>query len=193
MKQELKLEIPSFKIFDFHRHISKNLGDFQNNLINFNIDRFCLMPSMIEGDFQDLESYINKIKLYIQKYDQRAIIFGFLDFSQDSEKNIELLNTQKKELSIKGIKIHPEQGFIIDKQYLLPYFKAVNEILGINAPIYVHMDWPLLKENRYAPQGKKNTFNKLVSYFPEFRFIMGHAGGSGDYLNIWKSCKSFSC
>jgi len=50
----------------------------------------------------------------------------------------------------------------------------------------------LVEKRRYAPSPTKLTFDKIVSFFPEFRFIMGHAGGSGAYLNVWKSCKKFS-
>ncbi|MHA1150781.1 MAG: amidohydrolase family protein [Promethearchaeota archaeon] len=191
MKKKLYVEIPDYRIFDCHRHVSSTIEDFDANIEEFNIDKFCLMPSMIEGDFYDLPKYIKKLKPYVEKYKKNVKIFGFLNFSESYSDILEMLDTQKRELNIVGIKIHPYQKFLIDKAQLNPYFKAINEIFGNNLPIYIHLDWPLLP-TRYAPQGKKNTFNKIVSFFPEFTFIMGHAGGSGDYLNIWKSCKKYS-
>jgi len=191
MNKILEVNIPDYKLFDFHRHIS-NIESFDKNLKEFNIGSFCLMPSMIDNDFEDISNYINKIKPFVKKYADRAIIFGALDFIKGYEDNLEILMEQSKEINIKGIKLHPEQIFKIKKDNLEPYFKALSEILGNNIPIYIHMDWPLLEENRYAPNGKKNTFNKIVTFFPDFKYIMGHAGGSGDYLNVWKSCKKFS-
>jgi len=189
MKARISLEIPNYDIFDFHRHVSI-MEEFEKNITKFNIKRFCLMPSMLEDDFNDLEAYIEKTTPYIQKYGERAIIFGFIDFSLNADQNKELLTEQKKKINIRGIKIHPEQAFNINRKSLDPFFRAIADILGY-IPIYIHMDWPLLEENGYAPQGKKKTFNRIVSFFPEFNFIMGHAGGSGDYLNVWKSCKKY--
>jgi predicted TIM-barrel fold metal-dependent hydrolase len=191
MKTKLDFEIPDFEIFDFHSHVS-TIEEFDENLKRFNISDFCLMPSMIENDFNDLASYMQKIKPYIEKYKDKAIIFGFLDFSKNPEENLELLTKQKEIIKIKGIKIHPDQNFSLIKDVLKPYFESMIEVLGEKTPIYIHMDWPLIEENGYAPRGKKSTFNKIVSFFPEFKFIMGHAGGSGDYISIWKSCKKYS-
>lgn len=191
MKQIIDFDLPKIKVFDFHRHMS-NLNDFNENLNQFNIDKFCIMPSMIENDFNEISAYIENIKPYIQEYNSKTKVFGILDFNESYDENISLLEHQKKELKIKGIKIHPKQGFKIDKLFLEPFFKAITEVLGTGIPIYIHMDWPLREENRFAPAGKKSTFNKIASLFPEFNFIMGHAGGSGDYLRIWKSCKKFS-
>ena len=190
MKKVLRLQLPDYNIFDFHRHVS-NLVEFDKNLKQFNIGKFCLMPSMIENDFSDIASYIDKVKPYAENYRENSFIFGLVDFSKDYNQNLELLKKQKEYLDIKGIKIHPEQNFTIDQTSLKPFFNVISDVLGY-VPIYIHMDWPLLEENGYLPRGKKNTFNKIVSFFPEFNFIMGHAGGSGDYLSIWKSCKKFS-
>ncbi len=189
MKKELDFQIPNYKIFDFHRHVS-NLEEFDRNLNRFNISKFCLMPSMIEKDFNAISKYIEKVQPYVKKYRENALIFGLIDFSKDSNQNIDLLTEQKQKLNIKGIKIHPEQGFEINKISLELYFKAISEVLG-DVPIYIHMDWPLIEENGYAPRGKKSTFNKIVTFFPDHNFIMGHAGGSGDYLKIWRTCKKY--
>lgn len=191
MKQKLTLDIPNYKIFDFHRHVTNNMEDFDKNLNKFNIDKFCLMPSLFEGDFHDIENYLKKLKPYYSKYKEKAYIFGAIDFSKNIDENRSLLEEQKQNLNILGVKIHPEQGFEINKIKLSPYFKLVQDILGVNSPIYIHMDWPLVEENRYGPNGKRKTFNKIVSFFPEFKFIMGHAGGSADYVNIWRSCRKY--
>jgi len=191
MNKTLELNIPDVKLFDFHRHIS-DIELFDKNLTEFNIDKFCLMPSMIENDFNDISNFIQKVKPFSDKYTERAIIFGGLDFTINYDDTLELLEQQAKELQIKGIKIHPEQDFSLNIEFLEPFFKAITEVLGDNIPIYIHMDWPLLEENRYGPNGKRKTFNKIVSWFPTFKFIMGHAGGSGDYIRVWKSCKRFS-
>jgi len=191
MNRNLYLNIPEYKIFDFHRHMA-NLSEFEQNLNDFNIGKFCLMPTTIENDFENISTYIEKVKLYYEKYKDKAFIFGGLDFSNDYNYNKELLEEQKKSVNIKGIKLHPEQGFELNKKFLTPYFRAISEVLGYNAPIYIHTDWPLQEEQRYAPESIKNTFDKIVSSFSDFQFIMGHAGGSGAYLNVWKSCKKFS-
>ena len=189
MKKVLDVQISPYKIVDFHRHVS-NLDYFDTNLKKFKISKFCLMPSMIEKDFNDIPNYITKLLPYVKKYGESAIPFGAIDFSKDSEEYLDLLKQQKTDLKIKGIKLHPNQGFELDKHYLEPYFKVISEAIGY-VPIYIHMDWPLIEENGYAPRGKKNTFNKLVTLFPDHNFIMGHAGGSGDYLKIWKTCKKY--
>ncbi|MHA1274444.1 MAG: amidohydrolase family protein [Promethearchaeota archaeon] len=191
MNDNLDFRIPDYKIFDFHRHCISELNEFENNIKKFNIERFCLMPSIKEGDFNDLKGYITKIKPYYKVFKDKAFIFGFLDFTKSPQENLEMLSLLKRELNIKGIKLHPEQGFLIEKNFLKSYFKIITEIFGYKLPIYIHMDWPLLEEKRYAPNGKRKTFNKIASFFPDFKFIMGHAGGSGDYLNIWKSCKKY--
>ncbi|TXT53385.1 MAG: hypothetical protein BAJALOKI2v1_1000008 [Promethearchaeota archaeon] len=46
-----------------------------------------------------------------------------------------------------------------------------------------------MKENGFAPRSLKETFEKIVSFFPDFQYIIGHAGGSGAFLDIWKTCK----
>jgi predicted TIM-barrel fold metal-dependent hydrolase len=102
-----------------------------------------------------------------------------------------LLEKQKVKLDISGIKIHPQQKFKLQKEFLKPYFNLISELFGTDFPIYIHMDWPLREKEGFAPRVKKNTFNKFPSYFPDFTFIMGHAGGSGDYLKIWKTCKKY--
>jgi predicted TIM-barrel fold metal-dependent hydrolase len=190
MIKEYFLDIPKFQLFDFHRHAS-TIEEFDKNLNQFNIGRFCLMPCHQTNDFQNLSSYIEKIKPYREKFKENALIFGALDFAKDKEQNSTLLEKQKRALDIKGIKLHPEQGFIINKKSLKPYFAAISDVLGYDAPIYIHTDWPLLEEKGYAPDLNKDNFDKIVSFFPEFKYIMGHAGGSGAYLNIWKSCKKF--
>ena len=191
MKQKLYLNIPEYKIFDFHRHIS-NLSEFEQDLNDFNIGKFCLMPTTIENDFENISTYIENVKPYYEKYKDKALIFGALDFSNDYNYNKEQLEKQKRSVNIKGIKLHPEQGFELNKKFLKPYFRAISDIFGFDIPIYIHTDWPLKEEERYAPESIKNTFDKIVSNFVEFKFIMGHAGGSGAYLNVWKSCKKFS-
>ncbi|MHA1436108.1 MAG: amidohydrolase family protein [Promethearchaeota archaeon] len=191
MNQVVDFEIPKYKIFDFHRHPILNLEIFEQNLRDFNINSFCLMPSMIEEDFSNYKLYYDRIQNIIKKYKNNCKVFGYLDFSKNFEQNKSFLLQQKVDLNIQGIKIHPDQNFIIKKSFLSSYFKIISDILGYNTPIYIHMDWPLLEINKFAPNGKKGTFNKIVSFFPDFKFIMGHAGGSGDYLNIWKSCKRF--
>jgi len=188
MKKKFFIDTPDFKIFDFHRHVSP-FDEFDENLKEFNIGKFCLMPTLINNDFQDILSYIERTNIYREKYQENAIIFGALDFSKDFENNKELLEQQKKKAGIKGIKIHPEQGFELNKKKLIPYFKAIHDVFGYDIPIYVHTDWPLREENRFAPDTLKITFDKLVSFFPDFKFVIGHAGGSGAYLFIWKSCK----
>ncbi len=190
MDKNLDFDVPKYKIFDYHRHIS-TLNGFEDNLKKFNIGRFCLMPTMIENDFQNIPSFIEKVKPYHIKYKEQAVIFGALNFSKDIEYNLNLLKQQQQELAIKGIKIHPEQGFKLEKQLLTPYFNAITEVLGRNIPVYIHMDWPLIEEKGYAPFSNKETFDKVASFFPDFKFIMGHAGGSGQYRNVWKTCKKF--
>ncbi|MFX1443150.1 MAG: amidohydrolase family protein [Promethearchaeota archaeon] len=191
MKQKLYLNLPKYKIFDFHRHIS-NLSEFEQNLNDFNIAKFCLMPTTIKNDFENIPNYIENVKPYYEKYKDKSLIFGAIDFSNDYTYNKELLEKQKKTVNIRGIKFHPEQGFNLDTKFLKPYFRAISEILGFDNPIYIHTDWPLKEEQRYVPESRKNTFDKIVSSFSDFQFIMGHAGGSGAYLNVWKSCKKFS-
>ena len=190
MRQKLYLNIPKYKIFDYHRHTS-SLSEFEQNLTDFNIDKFCLMPTTIENDFENISSYIENVKPYYEKYKDRALIFGALDFSKDYHYNRELLEKQKRNVNIKGIKLHPDQGFELTKKFLKPYFSAIADIFGYKIPIYVHTDWPLKEEQRYAPDSIKDTFDKIVANFSDFTFIMGHAGGSGAYLNVWKSCKKF--
>ncbi|MHA1763162.1 MAG: amidohydrolase family protein, partial [Promethearchaeota archaeon] len=149
------------------------------------------MPTVITNDFNNINEFIEKIKPLKEKHGTRAITFGCLDFSKNAEKNMELLEKQKSSIKIQGIKIHPEQGFKINKNFLKPYFKSILDVLGQDTPIYIHTDWPLLEEKDFRPNGLKDTFNKIVSFFPEFKFIMGHAGGSADYLNIRKSCEKY--
>lgn len=191
MKQNLYLNIPEYKIFDFHRHIS-DINDFEQDLKDFNIGKFCLMPTTIEHDFQNILSYIEKVKQLYEKYKENAIIFGALDFTNDYNYNKELLEKQKKSVNIKGIKLHPEQGFEINKKFLRPYFKVIADILGYDIPIYIHTDWPLTEENGYTPAPLKKNFTKIVSYFSDFKFILGHGGGSGAWRNLWKICKKYS-
>lgn len=189
MRQNLTLDFPKFEIFDFHRH-AHDLDNFDENVKRYNITQFCLMPSIIEGDFTNLEAYFKKISPIHDKYGESCKIFGFLDFTETSEQNRTRIEQLRDNLSIKGIKIHPNQGIPLKKRGLKPYFDVIRDLLGM-IPIYIHMDWPLTDRNAFAPNGKKNTFNKLVSFFPDFNFIMGHAGGSGDYLNVWKTCKKY--
>lgn len=191
MKQNLYLNIPKFKIFDFHRHISE-IGEFEKNLNDFNIGKFCLMPTSIENDFENIMRYIEKTKPYYEKYKDRAIIFGALDFTKNYEFNHSLLEKEKRSVNIRGIKLHPEQGFELTKNFLKPYFSAISDIFGYNIPIYIHTDWPLTEERGYAPEPIKDTFDRVVSNFSDFNYIMGHAGGSGAFLNVWKCCKKFS-
>lgn len=188
MDKKLDFDIPKYKIFDYHRHVS-TLNDFEDNLKEFNIGKFCLMPTMIENDFQNIHSFIEKVKPYHVKYEEQAVIFGALNFSKDAEENGTLLKQQLQELAIKGIKIHPEQGFKLEKNLLKPFFNVITEVLGHNIPMYVHMDWPLIEAKNFAPYSNKETFDKLASFFPDFKFIMGHAGGSGQYQDVWKTCK----
>ncbi len=190
MKKELFLDIPDFELFDFHCHVS-NMEEFEKDRAKFKIKKFCLMPTVIENDFNDIKSYIEKIRPFKEKYGDRAFIFGLLDFSKDKEANEKLLSEQKTKIKIQGVKIHPEQGFELNKNFLKPYFRAITDALGQNTPIYIHTDWPLLEEKGFQPNGLKDTFNKFPAYFPEFSFIMGHAGGSADYLKIWKTCKMY--
>jgi predicted TIM-barrel fold metal-dependent hydrolase len=191
MRQKLYLDIPEFKIIDFHRHIS-DLGDFDNNLRDFNIGKFCLMPTTLENDFENISIYIEKVKPCSEKYRDQAIVFGALDFTKDYEFNKTLLEKEKRSVNLKGIKLHPVQGFELSKKFLKPYFNIISDILGYSLPIYIHTDWPLTEDRGYAPEKIKDTFDKIVASFPEFKFIMGHAGGSGAYLNVWKSCKKYS-
>ncbi|MHA1805484.1 MAG: amidohydrolase family protein [Promethearchaeota archaeon] len=191
MKSKFFVDIADFELFDFHCHAS-NLDDFDNYLNRFNIGKFCLMPTVMANDFNNINEFIERIKPLKKKFGARAITFGCMDFNKDAEKNKELLENQKATMKIQGIKIHPEQGFKINKNFLKPFFKCILDVLGQDTPIYIHTDWPLLEEKGFRPNGLKATFNKIVSFFPEFTFIMGHAGGSADYLNIWKSCKKYS-
>ena len=73
MKKKLELNVPDFKLFDFHRHVS-DIELFDKNLTEFNIDKFCLMPSMIENDFQDIPKYVEKLIPYYRKYTKRAVV-----------------------------------------------------------------------------------------------------------------------
>jgi predicted TIM-barrel fold metal-dependent hydrolase len=191
MRQKLYLNIPEYKIFDFHRHIS-NLSEFEQNLNDFNIGKFCLMPTTIENDFKNIPTYIENVKPYYEKYKERALIFGALDFSKDYNHNRELLEQQKKTVNIKGIKLHPEQGFDLDKKFLKPYFRVIADIFSYDIPIYVHTDWPLTEKKGYAPEPLKENFTKIVANFSEFNFILGHGGGSGAWRNLWKICKKFA-
>ena len=172
-------------VFDFHRHPVEDLNKFEKNLKKYRIKSFCL-----EGDFEDPQSYIDKIKPYVKKYADAAIIFGLLDFSMEKSESMEFLKKQEREINIRGVKIHPAQGLSLKKSILEAHFSAIREVLG-TVPIYVHMDWPLRKKDGYAPRGKKKTFNRISSQFPDFSIIMGHAGGSGDYLDVWKACKKY--
>jgi len=72
MNEKMYCEVPRFKIFDFHRHASE-MNDFEKNLKEFNVGKFCLMPTTLENDFQDILSYIEKIKLYHDKFKDDAI------------------------------------------------------------------------------------------------------------------------
>jgi predicted TIM-barrel fold metal-dependent hydrolase len=190
MKEKIGINIPKCELFDFHRHIGFRMENFEANLSKYNINQFCLMPTVFNNDFKNITQYIEKLQPYFKKYSDRSIIFGCLDFTKSVEENLNLLEKQKITLDIKGIKIHPFQPFKLKRYFLKPYFDLVFELFG-PFPIYIHMDWPLSKENGFAPRGKKKTFNKFPSFFPEFKFVMGHAGGSGDYLKIWKTCKKY--
>ena len=136
MNEKMYCEVPRFKIFDFHRHASE-MNDFEKNLKEFNVGKFCLMPTTLENDFQDILSYIEKIKLYHDKFKDDAIIFGAIDFSQNKESNLELLDKQREKVNIKGIKIHPDQRFEIKKIKLKPYFDAISDILGQDVTEYL--------------------------------------------------------
>ena len=87
MKQNLDLSIPDWDIFDFHRHPNSNIELFEEDIKTFKISRFCLMPSMLEGDFQDFNLFLNKLESFHKKYKNRAINFSYIDFSISIEEN----------------------------------------------------------------------------------------------------------
>ena len=191
MKQKLDYDIEHFTIIDSHCHASSKFEVFQKNMETFNIKKFCLMPTVIENDFNDLDNYFNKVKSINAKFKNTCFIFGALDFSKTPEENRELILNQRDKEKIKGIKVHHEQNFLLDKKYLQPYFKIIEDVFGFDFPIYIHTDWPLIGE-RLKPTKLKDSFSKFPNYFPDFKFIMGHGGGSGAYVSIWKVCKKYS-
>jgi len=191
MERILKLNHSKLEIFDFHRHF-RDIESFERDIKRFNIKKFCIMPTVIENDFIDILSYIERTKPIYEKFKEKIKVFGCLDFTKDKIFNLELLEKQKENLNIQGVKLHPEQRFKLKKKSLKPYFDVISESMGLDIPIYIHTDWPLIKEYGFAPRSLKDTFGKIVSFFPEFQYIIGHAGGSGAFLNIWKLCKKHS-
>lgn len=191
MKQKLDFNLDQFQIFDSHCHPSLDLRDFEANLNNFKIKQFCFMPTVIENDFNDLRGYFRRINPIVNKFKKFCLVFGALDFAKSPEKNRILIEEQKIKEDIKGIKFHYEQNFTLDRDYLVPYFKVIEDVFGFDIPIYIHTDWPL-KGERLEPTKLKDSFSKFPEFFPEHKYIAGHAGCSGAYLSVWKVCKKFS-
>jgi predicted TIM-barrel fold metal-dependent hydrolase len=191
MKQKLDFDIEKYKIIDSHCHLTSNFEDMQKNLEIFNIEKFCLMPTVIENDFFELSNFFKKLKPINSKFKNACLIFGALNFLKSPEENREIMLNQRDKEKIRGIKFHYEQNFILDKKYLRPYFQVIEDVFGYEIPIYIHTDWPLVGE-RLKPMKLKDSFSKFPDYFPDFKFIMGHGGGSGAYVSIWKVCKKYS-
>ena len=156
---------PAYSLFDFHRHISE-IQQFDEDLKTYNIQNFCVMPSIQAGNFKDYHQYIKNAKPLLQKYSKRMISFGFIDFGKSPEENSEILKDFKQQINIKGIKFHPQQNFELKKKYLKPYFDEIQGVVG-NVPVYIHMDWPLTVKNGFAPKGKKIPLIKSFLGFPK--------------------------
>jgi len=82
-----------------------------------------------------------------------------------------------------GVKIHPLQNFSISKAQLEPYLEIVQKN---KIPLYIHTDWvPSAEFGKYRIN-LNETFGKITDMYPGITFIMGHAGNSDSWVNIWK-------
>ncbi|MHA1341826.1 MAG: amidohydrolase family protein [Promethearchaeota archaeon] len=197
-----------YKVIDFHCHFQGNKESIEKhirNLIKFNIKSICLMPSFrtlntidisptIQNDFNNSNQYfklIRKLKKNEFEIDFNSLkwngkIFIFLPIL--FEKNIKEFEQLIQELNPAGLKLHPLQGFDINKKTLDPWMMLAKKY---NLIVYIHTDWVPSTEWKKTKNLMAETFCKIVKLYPQNVIVMGHAGSNDSYLNIWKYVKKY--
>ncbi|MHA1821775.1 MAG: amidohydrolase family protein [Promethearchaeota archaeon] len=193
-------------VFDFHAHLEPNLpiDSFMKERNKFSIEGICIMPSWKKlgqfnfaekypNDFLEPDNYLKNLDMMIKELEQteggtgwRGDIYKFIpiDFKKDAghlEEIIENVNPA-------GVKIHPLQDFPIDRRFLEPYFKVVQEH---DLLLYIHTDWVPTTEWHKVKNLLPETFERIAKWFPDFTIIMGHAGNNDSYVNVWKILKKY--
>jgi predicted TIM-barrel fold metal-dependent hydrolase len=109
----------------------------------------------------------------------KAFLFLPILFEEPYEKFTEIVHQYQPA----GLKLHPLQNFPIKKVILEPYLQIAAKK---KIPIYIHTDWvPSAEYGKYRNTIKEN-FGEITALFPEITFIMGHAGNSDSWVNIWR-------
>jgi predicted TIM-barrel fold metal-dependent hydrolase len=195
MVQIPKIQDYKFKIHDFHCHFDENL---ESNLLQYNIQSCCIMPSWKNlhtfdfsiknpTDFNNPQKYLDKLSKIEQEFKQwQGKIYKFIpvDFSLSKDEFCHILD----EIQVAGIKLHPLQNFPIEKKALDPYLLPSIERKLI---LYIHTDWVPSTEFGQVKNRMADTFNKIAKLYPEIKIIMGHSGFNDSYVNIWKTLKKY--
>jgi len=185
-------------VIDFHRHLSPNCGE---EALKYKIQDMCIMPTWITNtqfrekvnpinDFTQVEHYIEQLKSFgKQSQNWHGKLFPFIPLN--FTESVEVFQSRINQIHPTGIKLHPLQGFPIDKKLMKPYMDLVEQH---NLLVYIHTDWtPRTEFNKNIPTIFK-TFGKIAGFFPSITFIMGHAGNSDSFafaapiLSAHKNC-----
>jgi len=207
---ENTVKIPSlmdfkFQIHDFHMHLDDKGEALNNYLAKFKIQSICLMPSWKIKSVTDFQSklpndftinFIEKVEKGItnlHKTDWSGKIYIFAPivmaatFSSLNESYLSTL-TNLKRIRIAGVKFHPLQQFPITREFLDPIMKIIKRE---HLAVYIHTDWIPSTEFGKVKGLMPETFNKIVGWYPDVNFIMGHSGNNDSYLSIWKVVKKY--
>jgi len=187
------------RIFDFHCHFHDDLFSY---MTQYSIKVSNMMPSWRSYDILSINNKYNsqfldylpiieqfqKYKEKIKNKDQNEVrlnLFIPILFNHTPADFEGIINKYHPN----GAKIHPLQNFTVSKEQFEPYFEIVQKK---KMPIYIHTDWiPSAEFGKYQININE-TFGQITDMYPSIKFIMGHAGNSDSWVNIWKLLKKRS-
>lgn len=159
------------------------MAEFHRYLRAFRVAHVVLHPCFQAGDFADLPGYYARVAEFLADLPpgRRAMVstFGGVDFTRDPAAILAAVRRH----DLAGLKLHPRQGFTVDRATLAPYCEVIQHA---GKPVYVHTDWvpsTAYKRRKVTLVHKMRTLARLLPGVP---VVLGHAGNSDSYLAIHK-------
>ncbi len=150
------------------RNFVASVENMQKSLDSSGVTQTCCLPIPPYVTFEDIQ----------KADDQRIIPFTGIDFT--NEYNIESTLARQVNEGARGMKLHPivQKVALSDKR-----LRNAVEIFSVyNLPVLFHSGITSYyhgteKEKQEPRNGNIPEAEQLIKYFPNVRFIVGHAGG----------------
>ncbi|MFX1298719.1 MAG: hypothetical protein ACFFD2_28150, partial [Promethearchaeota archaeon] len=156
-------------VIDGHRHLpftapsEDAIADLKMFYETYKISKMCIYPSYLANDFANLSKYYDRLNQTLEKggkiLSEKILKFGGIDFTKSPEKLEDAIEAHQ----LKGLKIHPLQGFEIKKEVLMPYLDILKKY---NLPLYIHSDWVPSTEYKKRKVILEQSIGKIASFIP---------------------------